>query len=134
MAETQINWDQLNQNVEKFAPDSALHFIYALHFAGIGKTGKLASKFKSKVGYQFDIASKIAYKFERYGVFVEKGVGRGYPIESVKGNAAAIASASGKGRIAKPWFNPTIEKEAARLADLLQQDVADIAVKNLFIK
>ncbi len=132
--EIEIDYEHFNQLVKDEAAASANDIISSLHSLNIGVTGALENSIKASVGFQFGIASKIAYKFHRHGVFVHKGVGRGYKIESVKSNGAIIGKASGKGRVAKPWFNPVIDEVALRLADQLQISIADVAVKSLFIK
>lgn len=103
---------------------------YAL---SIDENGYLEASTRMHVGYQFGLASKISYTFLRYGVFVDKGVGKGYPIETVRGNAA-IAKGGGKGRTPKMWYSLALEKQAQELADILQQDLADIAVNSIRIR
>jgi hypothetical protein len=135
MAEDLIDWSKFNSDARAFARRSPYYFISSLLSLRIGKTFDLADGFKASLGMQYGVASKISYKFLRYGAFVEKGVGRGYPIESIKSNSAIINQASsGKGRQPKPWFNPVIDKEVQRAGDILIKDLGDIAVKSLYIR
>jgi hypothetical protein len=59
------------------------------------------------------------HTFNFYGKFSDMGVGRGQKIESVKGNGAIIALASGKKRTPKKWFSKTYYAEVAELRNLL---------------
>lgn len=134
MAEEIIDFSQFNERARAFARRSPYHFVRSILSLRIGKSYDLADGFNASLGMQYGVASKITYKFLRYGVFVEKGVGRGYPIESIKSNSAIINSASGKGREPKPWFNPVMEKEAQRAADILIKELGDTAVRSLNIR
>lgn len=129
----EIDWDKFNQDAKAFSNSSEKKFISTIIALNIIETSDLLESMKTALKLEFGIASKISYKFARHGVFVEKGVGRGWPIERIKNNTAIVSSA-GKGRAPKPWFNPLIEKEAARLADILVKDLADASIKNLFIR
>lgn len=74
----------------------------------------------------FDVIDRISFRFLRHMVFVEKGVGRGMPIESVRnGNAEKYS------RIAKPWFNPVIEKKLDELPAIVLAPYAGISLSKL---
>lgn len=93
----------------------------------------LINSFKGRLLLDSGIASKISYKFLRYGVFVQKGVGRGWPIESIKSNTSIINS-SGKKRVPKDWFNSVLNDQLPKLADAVAANMADITVKNIQIR
>jgi hypothetical protein len=60
----------------------------------------------------------IGITFERHGVFVEKGVGKGRGINSGKTNPM-------------PWFNPVMDTHIPLLADDMAVNVADLLQKAL---
>jgi hypothetical protein len=51
---------------------------------------KLAASIMSKVGKEFGLANYVGFSFERHGVFVHKGIGRGY---QSNGNGLVIRTA-----------------------------------------
>lgn len=90
---------------------------------------KLAASIMSKVGKEFGLANYVGFSFERHGVFVHKGVGRGY--ES-NGNGfvtrTARYPARVRERIAVEWFNPVLDRNIPKLADEIANINADAAV------
>ena len=90
---------------------------------------KLAASIMSKVGKEFGLANYVGFSFERHGVFVHKGVGRGY---QSNGNGfitrTAMYPAKHQERVAVEWFNPVLEKYIPELADKITEINADAAV------
>lgn len=78
----------------------------------------LASRLRKRKG---DIES-VAFSFARHGIFLERGVGKYRP----KGSAAAS-------KAAKPWIAPTLEPSIEELANILEEEYADIAAASLRI-
>jgi len=85
---------------------------------------KLHQSISSTTKMDYGMVELVSFKFERHGVFVHKGVGRGYPISG----GGKIMNSIGKRRVAVEWFNPIIDKQAPLLADQLANINADIAV------
>ena len=79
-------------------------------------------EFKLRAGERIDkntgIIDSIGFSFERHGIFVEKGVGKGRGINSGKTNPM-------------PWFNPIMDEEVPLLADELGLNVAELLQKAL---
>lgn len=73
--------------------------------------------------YRYDSGEiyRIGFKFKRQGVFVHKGVGRGYKASGNK--VIKVSKTPGFRRHPKPWFNPVI---AASLPEL-EQIIANYA-------
>ncbi len=90
---------------------------------------KLAASIMSKVGKEFGLANYIGFSFERHGVFVHKGVGRGY---QSNGNGFVTRTAKYparvRERVAVEWFNPVLDRNIPILADELANINADAAV------
>lgn len=75
-------------------------------------------KTRVKLDRQTGLANRIGVSFERHGVFVEKGVGRGRGINSGKTKP-------------KEWFNPVIRDKVPQLASELGESAADLLLKTL---
>lgn len=85
----------------------------------------LAESIGSYTQKDVDTIVKVAFKFERHGVFVHKGVGRGYV---AAGNGFVNRIAKGhqlKPRVAVEWFNPVLDQYLPELADRLAVINAD---------
>lgn len=82
--------------------------------AGI-KGPKLKSSIRNTYKYDYGEIYRIGFAFKREGVFMEKGVGRGYVMKN--GVVVKISKSPNFARFPKPWFNKVIE---AFLPDLEQ--------------
>jgi hypothetical protein len=94
---------------------------------GPQREGKLAQSIETKIKKEFGAIDRLTYNFERHGVFVHKGVGRGY----VASGSFVRRIASGdqkKPRVAVEWFNPILDKHVPELANRLADIDANIAV------
>lgn len=69
---------------------------------------------------KYGIVNVVNFKFPRYMVFVHKGVSRGHPISNP--------------RQAKEWFNPVLERNLDKLADIVADNTADLMVNTAFDK
>jgi hypothetical protein len=92
--------------------------------------GKLADSITSRTGKHLETIERISFNFERHGVFVHKGVGRGYPSSGKQ----KIDNPSGKTRKPIEWFNPVIDKYIPELADKIAEINADAAVNATTMK
>lgn len=90
---------------------------------------KLAASISSKVGKDYGLANYVGFQFERHGVFVHKGVGRGYQSNGLGFvRRTAINPPRAQQRIAVEWFNPVLDKYLPELADGIAEINADAAV------
>lgn len=81
-----------------------------------------------KTSENFGLIERISFSFERHGVFVHKGVGRGYKMNG----GFVLRTAKGprqKAREGVDWFNPIMEQNVPDLADRLAEKFADISLK-----
>lgn len=76
----------------------------------------LGSRLRKKQG---DIEA-IGFSFARKGIFIERGVGRGRPVGSSKAKANE-----------QPWLSVVLPPSIEDLADLLENEYADIAAAEL---
>lgn len=88
---------------------------------------KLEDSIVGKTRKAYGAVDRITYSFERHGVFVHKGVGRGYEIQS--GMVRRIArSKTTEVRHPAEWFNPVLDQALPELADKLAEINADAIV------
>ena len=62
-----------------------------------------------------NLIERVRFSFERHGVFLEKGVGKG-------------------SRVAKVWFNETIDNKLEELADIAQRYAVQFNIDKMSIK
>ncbi|NQU51636.1 MAG: hypothetical protein HQ522_03760 [Bacteroidetes bacterium] len=84
--------------------------------------GKLADSITTRLGKKMGVTELVSFSFERHGVFVHKGVGRGWEINGATVTRTAKGSMSAP-RNPAPWFNAVLNIHVPKLAD-------DIAVLN----
>lgn len=78
--------------------------------------GKLFESISARLSKKMGIIELVSFQFERHGVFVHKGVGRGY---RVNGNAV-IRTSKGPMQMPRnpaPWFNIVLDVQVPILAD-----------------
>jgi len=88
---------------------------------------KLVNSIKPSTRKSFGEIDKVSFSFERHGVFVHKGVGRGYKMVG----KTVVRYAKGKPnpeRYAVEWFNPIMDKTVPLLADEIALINADAIV------
>lgn len=99
---------------------------------GRQREGKLANSIKSKTRKEFGLIESVTFSFERHGVFVHKGVGRGY---AVRGGGFVTRTAKKRepgqkerDRVAVEWFNPILDQNLPELADKIAKVNADAVI------
>lgn len=86
------------------------------------KESKLSASLKTRTGKMNGEISNVSFSFERHGVFVHKGVGRGPG--GINGMVVRKATISNP-RKPNEWFNPVINDNLPELADKLVEREAD---------
>ena len=108
---------------------------------------KLTQSLNYRIGKEYGLVEYVGIRLERHGVFVHKGVGRGYIMENgvvkrgIRPDKQTKMYAKAKGRDApviasnapirrKPveWFNPVLDQMMPELADKLAEINADAAL------
>jgi hypothetical protein len=89
--------------------------------------GKLSESITARLGKRMDVTELVSFSFERHGVFVHKGVGRGYELQ---GNAVIRTAKGGMDtpRIPVPWFNPVLDLKVPLLANSIAEVNANAAL------
>jgi len=121
----------LRTSARRFPEGKPRGFVTRGKKSGFSRTeGKLAQSIKSKTKKSYGAVEMISFTFERHGVFVHKGVGRGYPVSG----SAIIENPSGKARKPVEWFNPIVDKYYPELADKIAGVNANAAVNATRLK
>jgi hypothetical protein len=88
---------------------------------------RLRRSIKPTVFYDYGEINRVGFSFLREGIFIHKGVGRGYVME---GDVVIKTSHSqGFNRHPKPWFNPVIEDYIPELEKIVYE-FAENAIVN----
>ncbi|HPT21943.1 MAG TPA: hypothetical protein PLR88_08370 [Bacteroidales bacterium] len=88
---------------------------------------KLAASLSYKVRSLYGVPQSVSFIFSRHGVFVQKGVGRGYKMSG----GMVIRTAKGEGgktREPNDWFNSTIDRNLPNLERNIAERLADAAI------
>lgn len=113
--------------------------------AGAVDTGHLQQSINERVAVLKDGESlAVSFGFSRYGVFVEKGAGKGkggkkgsawYDKAGVRKRTSptSLGKMNTGARRAQKWFNPILKNELPRLADAVAQ-LIDLQAQKALIK
>jgi hypothetical protein len=122
-----IDGQKLTTEVKAWAKDnesalkSEAQKLGIIHRSNSTSTTSSVAAIKASVTNRMGIPTKVSFKFARHLVFVHKGVGKGTP----------IAKAGTGARRAKEWFEPPIEKNIDKLADIVADNLGESIVNNL---
>lgn len=122
--------DAFNSDVSKWTKDAKADVIAEMNSLGIvhrenskspvpAQQALKASQYKNA-----GVVNKISFRMPRHLVFVHKGVGRGTKISQV----------GSTNRVAKPWFNPVIEKKIDELVDIVADHQGAMVLNAIMIK
>jgi len=75
--------------------------------SGNQKESKLFLSVNSKTQKDYGAIDGVGFLFERHGVFVHKGVGRGYRADGT----ISVKHPSGNPRVPREWFNPIMQQK-----------------------
>jgi hypothetical protein len=90
--------------------------------------GKLVNSIKPSTKQSFGEIDTISFSFERHGIFVHKGVGRGWEMNGKVVRRTAKGKMTGGGRNVVEWFNPVIDRNVPELADQIAIINADAVI------
>jgi hypothetical protein len=129
-------------NVRRRLQDSASRFSHGKSGAvirgsgGLGtrKEAKLRQSLTRRVIYKHGISEGVIFRFERHGVFVHKGVGRGYKLQGGAVVRIAKTPPAGKTRQPQDWINVVIDQDFDKLANDIARINADASINGLKMK
>lgn len=99
----------------------------------ISRPGRTERKLSDSIRIQnrrtYGVITGASFVFERHGVFVQKGVGRGYEAQG-KGMVVRTAKSSNPVQMREPydWFNSSLNQSLPELADRLANINADAVI------
>ena len=112
---------QLRSSASWFIFGKTEPFITRGTGAKLRQEGKLVNSIKPSTKRTLGEIDTISFSFERHGIFVHKGVGRGWEMSGKLVRRTAKGPMKGGGRNAVEWFNPVIDLNAPRLADQIAE-------------
>lgn len=112
---------KLKTSVLQFNDGKTQSFIIRKRKVGKQKEFKLILSLDSRSHREFGAIDGVGFLFERHGVFVHKGVGRGYKADG----SVSVKHPFGNPRVPVEWFNPIMQQKVPELADRLAQISAD---------
>lgn len=96
--------------------------------------GKLVNSIRPSTKQTYGEIDTITFSFERHGIFVHKGVGRGWKMNGKLVSRTAKGEMKNGGRNAVEWFNPIIDRNAPILADQIATVNADAVLNATKLK
>jgi hypothetical protein len=91
------------------------------------KGTNLGKSIRNTYYYEYGEIFRLGFSFAREGIFVHKGVGKGYVMSG--GTVVKISKNPEGNRISKPWFNPVIDQFIPELGEIIK-DYAESAIIN----
>jgi len=118
---------QFGDKLKQFSYNYALHLKNQLVMKRIGVTGELyRSIYGRSIVFQ-DGNAKTGAVFNLYGIYVNKGAGKGIMVSERQMGRGLTSSRSGVSkRVPKPWLDDGIAKYTVKLEQLLNNEGAEI--------
>lgn len=114
---------ELRSSARRFSHGKPVPFVVR----GKQREGKLAASIQTKIRKDYGAIDRLTFNFERHGVFVHKGVGRGYRASGSLITRIAPGETH-KPRVPVEWFNPVLDLYLPELVNKLADLNANIAV------
>ena len=89
---------------------------------------KLTDSLRSQTKQKYGVIDQASIIFERHGVFVHKGVGRGYKMVGGTVVRTAKSVIPLTTRVPREWFNPAIDQLLPELVEKLEQINTDAVI------
>jgi len=93
--------------------------------------GSLRKSIRAKFGRSGVEINRIGFNLERHGVFLQKGVGRGYVFQNGGAQRIAKSDMPTRPRFAVNWFNDVVESELDGLYRIVRQHAGDAIETNV---
>jgi len=159
-----ISIDDYNQKITEWGEKTGRDIRSSIRMLTSKGKGDLLKSLRLKTAKRYGEIDKISYHFLRHGIFLHKGLGRGYAmvggkVTRVSGSAKdtriwggieyrkagiklsvsrnykpKVLTSSSINRKPKEWFNPVIIRDIDKLADIIAEMNADRIVNNVMNK
>jgi hypothetical protein len=147
-----ISNDEYNQQITNWGTKTGQDLRNSIRMLTSKGKGALLKSLRLKTAKWYGEIDKISYHFDRHGIFLHKGVGRGYRMiggvvvrvstpgsvilnkgkfnesKVLKAGPMGIFANSKVNRKSKEWYNPVIIKNVDKLADMIAEINADRVV------
>lgn len=111
--------DDFNQKVQAWSAKIKAQLPGSITSQGMG--GKVLSRsIRETFKYDHGEIFRLGFSFARHGVYVHKGVGRGYRMNG-EVVVKTARTTEGFNRKPKPWFNPVIESGMPELEQIVKE-------------
>jgi hypothetical protein len=108
--------EEYNQRLQAWG--AKLTTIFPVSISGQGiKGSKLARSIRNTYYYEYGEIYRLGFTFAREGIFVHKGVGRGYVMNN--GIVVKLSKNPLGFRKPSPWFNPVVEQHIDELKQIV---------------
>ncbi|HNW73971.1 MAG TPA: hypothetical protein PKN44_10125 [Bacteroidales bacterium] len=125
--------DEFNSKLQQWGTRVNADLGVSIGTHGIGGK-KLPRSLRNTYYYNYGMIDRLGFTFRREGVYIHKGVGRGYNMRG--GVVVKTAKTLGFNRKPKPWFNPVIASHIPALREIVREyfDNAIINTGRIFIR
>ena len=132
----EINIEDFNTDVTRWGKDVLMKLKPSAAAASVKGKGELVKSLKVNFKKEDLQIVRVGFGMARHGVFLVKGVGRGYVMSGDTVKRTAMGP-SDNVRKPKDWFNRVLDPEIAGLQNILIKHTGDAVVLNInriFIK
>lgn len=118
--------EQLDKEIRAWANVTRKQLLFRLNTLNLKERQRLANELALRESLRSRLRKKsgdleaVSFAFARHGIFLERGVGRGRPAGSAKAEANA-----------KQWIKPILDPAVVALAELIENEFADIVQADL---
>ena len=120
-------WNSYNQKVIQWTRETWELQSRALQNAIKKGTDRTVASLQFVNGRDMGMVDYAAFKFERIGIFIEKGVGGVYSIDP-EGSGIVTRKTPGEiNRQPQPWLQPSIESQMGKLTSIVSEEFAKVA-------
>lgn len=125
--------DEFNSKLQQWGTTVNADLGVSIGTHGIGGK-KLPRSLRNTYYYNYGMIDRLGFTFRREGVYIHKGVGRGYNMRG--GVVVKTSKTLGFNRKPKPWFNPVVESHIPALQEIVKGyfDSAIINTGRIFIR
>lgn len=118
--------DAFNEKLKVWGAKVSAAMPGSIRSHGIGGS-KLIRSIRNTYYYEYGEIYRLGFSFRREGIFIHKGVGRGYVMNN--GVVVKLSKNPVGIRKPKPWFNPVIDAFIPELEEIVKE-YADTAILN----